>query len=458
MQPRFVFLMAALLAIQTTARAAEPFGGRTIINFEDASGVMSDMASTGLKVGDAAPDMQLMRADDKGVTVFSDLWADKPLVMLFGSRTCDITCTLSPEVHDIYERFGTEANFVYVYIREAHAQNGWAIERKFSIIEDPETHEQRLVAASKLDTMTKYPFLTLIDGMDDGAAKAYGAWPNRIYVIAPGGKVAFAGAVGPWGFRPLKTSAVGDPDLWLPFVPKRNDRPSLEAFLERHFEVDVAAMDPFSGQKVSDAKMAVSMIMKRVENVPCLREPAPEVELLDAVSGEKAELSDFWKEKPAVITFASTTSEVSQQGKLHLAALEAAFGDRAQFVQVYLREACPADGFVDQVYSKIADPNTLEERARAARAFREDHGFTYPILVDSMSDEAAIRYAAWPARIVVVDTRGRMQYRGYQGPWCFKPTNSFQPPYQHFDHIKVAKINDVESVESFLNRFLRPAP
>jgi len=42
----------------------------------------------------------------------------------------------------------------------------------------------------------------LIDGMDNAVGLAYGAWPDRIYVIDKDGKVFYKGGMGPRGFNP----------------------------------------------------------------------------------------------------------------------------------------------------------------------------------------------------------------------------------------------------------------
>ena len=47
----------------------------------------------------------------------------------------------------------------------------------------------------------------LVDEMDDSVAKAYGAMPERLYLIAKDGKVAYKGGIGPMFFKPLEWEA-----------------------------------------------------------------------------------------------------------------------------------------------------------------------------------------------------------------------------------------------------------
>jgi len=44
----------------------------------------------------------------------------------------------------------------------------------------------------------------LLDGMDNRADRAFGAWPERLYVLAPAGTVLYQGGKGPYGFSPAE--------------------------------------------------------------------------------------------------------------------------------------------------------------------------------------------------------------------------------------------------------------
>ena len=68
------------------------------------------------------------------------------------------------------------------------------------------THEQfedRIGAAQSLNQKFKNLSITcplLVDFMDDKANKAYGALPERIYVLF-NGKIAYMGGQGPFGYK-----------------------------------------------------------------------------------------------------------------------------------------------------------------------------------------------------------------------------------------------------------------
>ena len=71
---------------------------------------------------------------------------------------------------------------------------------------DPKTIEERRAAAGECQEALKYGVKTYVDEMDDAVNKVYAAWPTRLYLIDKEGKVAYAGGLGPWSFKP---SALG---------------------------------------------------------------------------------------------------------------------------------------------------------------------------------------------------------------------------------------------------------
>jgi hypothetical protein len=94
-------------------------------------------------------------------------------------------------------------------------------------------------------------------------------------------------------------------------------------------------------------------------------------------------------------------------------------------VFVYIAEAHATDGW--QMQSNVdedvlvANHVTIEDRFAAARAGVERLGLTMPVLVDRMDDAAGSAFAAWPERIYVVDSAGRIAYAGGPGPFEFDP-------------------------------------
>ncbi len=99
-----------------------------------------------------------------------------------------------------YVHYKNKATIYLVYIREAHPVDGWY--SGGPKIKDPRTMEERSDVAGQCLSTLKFTIPCLVDGIDNAAEKAYAAYPDRIYVIDPAGKIAYKSGLGPWGFRP----------------------------------------------------------------------------------------------------------------------------------------------------------------------------------------------------------------------------------------------------------------
>jgi hypothetical protein len=70
------------------------------------------------------------------------------------------------------------------------------------VINQPKAFEERREAARILVERLKYDLPLALDSMDDQAENAYAAWPERLYVVAAGGRIVYRGGLGPFGFDP----------------------------------------------------------------------------------------------------------------------------------------------------------------------------------------------------------------------------------------------------------------
>ncbi len=118
-------------------------------------------------------------------------------------------------LHEIYEEYHDRVQFLSIYIREAHPKDGWwlgkgifglllKLDRSKTAIDlyEPKTIEERRAAAGRCENVLKYGTKTYVDEMDDAVNEAYAGWPTRLYLIGLDGRVAYAGGLGPWGFKP----------------------------------------------------------------------------------------------------------------------------------------------------------------------------------------------------------------------------------------------------------------
>ena len=92
-----------------------------------------------------------------------------------------------------------------VYIREAHPEEGWVVSPNRDediLVNDPTTTDERIEVAATCAINLKIRMPVVVDEVDDAIADAYGALPDRLYLIDQDGNVVFQGEPGPWGFNP----------------------------------------------------------------------------------------------------------------------------------------------------------------------------------------------------------------------------------------------------------------
>lgn len=85
-----------------------------------------------------------------------------------------------------------ELNFIFVYIREAHASDVWPM--KWAVEwPEPRSLEARVACAQRCEKDLDWSpeVQVFVDTMDDGFCNALGAWPAGGYVLEPGGRLLF---------------------------------------------------------------------------------------------------------------------------------------------------------------------------------------------------------------------------------------------------------------------------
>jgi thiol-disulfide isomerase/thioredoxin len=158
-----------------------------------------------LKPGDTAPDFTLKRRDGEGTFKLSSFKGEKPVVLVFGSITCSPFRQKVMAVKPLYEQYKDKAEFVMVYIREAHPESviqvkegGKEVLKKF---EQTDSFAQRMENAQYCSGLLELPFPIVVDGDDNQVKEAYAGWPIRLVVVDKKGKIAFDGGKGPKGFE-----------------------------------------------------------------------------------------------------------------------------------------------------------------------------------------------------------------------------------------------------------------
>lgn len=108
-------------------------------------------------------------------------------------------------IEELREKHAEAAEFVYVYIKEAHPDDEWQMDanlEKDVVFEQPTSDAKRLEIARTFVEKMDVGTTTLVDDIRNTANACYAAWPERIYIIETDGTIAYKGGTGPFYFEP----------------------------------------------------------------------------------------------------------------------------------------------------------------------------------------------------------------------------------------------------------------
>jgi len=103
------------------------------------------------------------------------------------------------------------------------------------------------------------------------------------------------------------------------------------------------------------------------------------------------------------------------------------YKDRVAFYVVYIAEAHPTD--IWQMQSNIKErvlfrnPTTNQEREEVASSCVRRLHIAIPALIDSINNRVEQEYTAWPDRLYLIGTDGRIRFKSEPGPFGFNPKN-----------------------------------
>ena len=99
------------------------------------------------------------------------------------------------------------------------------------------------------------------------------------------------------------------------------------------------------------------------------------------------------------------------------------FSQKINFLCIYIKEAHPIDGsqsppnLIDDILFK--QPTSMDERAEIASACMLRLNFSFPMVLDSMSDYVEKAYMAMPERLYILDSFGTVTWKCGLGPHLF---------------------------------------
>ncbi|MBX6313494.1 MAG: EF-hand domain-containing protein [Isosphaeraceae bacterium] len=156
-------------------------------------------------LGESAPDFTLRTVDGGRTYTLSRLIGPKPVVLVFGNFTCGPFRSQAGNVEQLYRRYHDRAEFLMIYVREAHPRGGWVLpsnERVGVALDQPRTYDERVVVAQMCQRKLDFDLPFLVDTIDDAVGARYSGMPSRLYLIDRQGKIAYKSGRGPFGFKP----------------------------------------------------------------------------------------------------------------------------------------------------------------------------------------------------------------------------------------------------------------
>lgn len=100
------------------------------------------------------------------------------------------------------------------------------------------------------------------------------------------------------------------------------------------------------------------------------------------------------------------------------------YRDIAEFRLIYIREAHAADSSWPMPIAKekgINEHTSYEDRCKTAEMLINDNSLTIPTLIDEMDNVANDAYRAWPDRVFLIRSDGRLAVAAKRGPFGFEP-------------------------------------
>ncbi len=103
----------------------------------------------------------------------------------------------------IYRTYQDQVEFFVVYVQEAHPTDGWQTDNNITdnvLFRQHQSYDEREEVAQTCSIDLHINLPILVEEMDNAIDEAYGAAPERLYLIGADGKVAYQGGAGPHFF------------------------------------------------------------------------------------------------------------------------------------------------------------------------------------------------------------------------------------------------------------------
>lgn len=104
----------------------------------------------------------------------------------------------------IYRQYKDSVEFFVVYVQEAHPTDGWQVESNVQegvLFSQHRSYDERESVAQSCSIDLHIGLPIIIEEMNNAVDEAYGAAPERLYLVDVDGKVAYHGGAGPHFFN-----------------------------------------------------------------------------------------------------------------------------------------------------------------------------------------------------------------------------------------------------------------
>uniref|UniRef100_A0A8C6RRZ9 Iodothyronine deiodinase n=1 Tax=Nannospalax galili TaxID=1026970 RepID=A0A8C6RRZ9_NANGA len=143
---------------------------------------LEDMA----EYGGLAPNCPVVHLSGQKSNIWDFMQGNRPLVLNFGKD------------------FGSAADFLIIYIEEAHASDGWAFKNNVDIRQHQNLQDRLWAAHLLLARSPQCP--VVVDTMQNLSSQQYAALPERLYILQEG-RILYKGKPGPWNYNPEEVRA-----------------------------------------------------------------------------------------------------------------------------------------------------------------------------------------------------------------------------------------------------------
>jgi peroxiredoxin len=134
------------------------------------------------KVGVAAPEFEAFRPDGPLIRL-ADFRGRRHVVIVTGAVTSPMCAFEMPALNQLHKEFDARGvAFLLLYTRESHPAENYGAHQSM---------EQKIAYARDLQRLENIEFPVIVDDLDGRIHRAYGVWPNALFVIHKDGRLMF---------------------------------------------------------------------------------------------------------------------------------------------------------------------------------------------------------------------------------------------------------------------------